>query len=145
MLKNAEDLLLGMSELLSDNEIKFVNETIIYRTIHNPKILIEDHKKPDENGFYPTRLVVPDTNFTSVFPKIGYIGIKKLFDSNIINHTSNIIVQASNLKESLEVMNLSKHTCMIFSLYIEAMYPSIKYTMVWNAIEFFSKNLLKKG
>jgi hypothetical protein len=37
--------------------------------------LIKDHKKADSKGNFPTRLVVPANNFTSAFPKLGYLGI----------------------------------------------------------------------
>jgi hypothetical protein len=35
---------------------------------------------------FPTRLIVPANNFTSAFPKVGYMGIKKIFDDNVVNY-----------------------------------------------------------
>jgi hypothetical protein len=46
---------------------------------------MKDHKKKDKWGQYPTRLVIPATNFTSAFPKLGYLGIKKIFDDETID------------------------------------------------------------
>lgn len=41
--------------------------------IPTPKLIINDHKKKDRNNNFPTRLVVPATNSTATFPKIGHI------------------------------------------------------------------------
>ena len=45
---------------------------------------LKDHK-PLIDGEYETRLVIPATNFTSAFPKAGYLGIKAIFDKNGID------------------------------------------------------------
>jgi hypothetical protein len=47
-------------------------------------------------------LVVPATNFTSAFLKLGYIGIKKIMDEAEINYSRKPIVQASHLKTEIE-------------------------------------------
>eukprot|EP00957_Ditylum_brightwellii_P032150 2437722-Ditylum_brightwellii.AAC.1 len=44
--------------------------------------LNEDHKDKEENGDYPTRLVIPATNFMAMFLKINYLGIEKVLDNN---------------------------------------------------------------
>jgi hypothetical protein len=55
----------------------FVEEMLDSRAVPTPKLLIKDHKPMNEKGEYMTRLIVPATNFTVVFPKVGYLGIKK--------------------------------------------------------------------
>jgi hypothetical protein len=55
-------------------------------------LLIKDHKKMDKEGNYPTRLVVPANNFTSTFPKLGYLGIKKIFDTNNVEYMKHTII-----------------------------------------------------
>lgn len=70
----------------------------------NPKLLIKDHKDPNDNGSYPTRLIVPATNFTAAFPKLGYLRIKNIFDTTGINYKWKTIMQASSLKAKLEKM-----------------------------------------
>eukprot|EP00957_Ditylum_brightwellii_P169137 12873952-Ditylum_brightwellii.AAC.1 len=70
----------------------FLNEGIASKAIPQPQPLVKDHKKREENGDFPTCLVIPATNFTATFSKIGYLGIK----------------QASDLKEKLEALELEK-------------------------------------
>ena len=86
-------------------------------------------------------MVVPATNFTAGFPKIGYIGINKIFDNENVNYSQNTITQASDLKNDLESMKLNRKEVTTISLGIEAMYPSITFNMVRKAIDFFSKDL----
>ena len=74
-----------MEELFNQNEYNFIKETIESRAIPTPKSLVKDQKKPDREGNFPTRLLVSATNFTAAFPKLGYIGIKKIFDKEKLN------------------------------------------------------------
>ena len=74
------------SGLLSDNEKAFLKEKIQTKAVPQPKILIKDHKPADAEGNFPTHLVVPATNFTAGFPKMGYLGIKKIFEENGIKY-----------------------------------------------------------
>jgi hypothetical protein len=52
------DMLEGLEGLISEKEAAFLDEKIKSKAIPQPKILIKDHKKPDEAGNFPTRLVV---------------------------------------------------------------------------------------
>ncbi len=73
------------------------------------------------------RLIVPATNFTEAFPKVGYLGIKNIFDQNGIDYSGSTIIQASQLKETLEKLNIMKDKVTIISFDAVRMYPSIKY------------------
>eukprot|EP00957_Ditylum_brightwellii_P211448 15366177-Ditylum_brightwellii.AAC.1 len=42
----------------------------------------KDHKALEEDGSFPTRLVIPATNFTATSSKLGYLGIKQILDDN---------------------------------------------------------------
>ena len=84
--------------------------------------------------------MVPATNFTSGFPKLGYLAIKSIFDRNNINYTNKTIIQASDLKSKLESLKLSNENCTIVSLDIVDMYPSITFLILMKAIEYFSRN-----
>ena len=42
-----------------------------------PKILIKYHKAINKKEVFSTMLVIPATNFTATFSKIGYLRIKK--------------------------------------------------------------------
>lgn len=42
-------------------------------------------KKTNKEGDFPNRLIVPTNNFTSAFPELGYLGIRRIFDSTRSN------------------------------------------------------------
>jgi hypothetical protein len=85
-----------------------------------PKLLRKDHKKKDKWGNFPTKLVITATNFTSAFPKLGYLGIKKIFDDEKVNYMKKTIVQASHAKGILEKLFINKSSHTVFSLDIES-------------------------
>ena len=72
---------------------------------------------------------------------MGYLGIRKIFDTEKVNYSKNTIIQASDLKEKLEGLNIKRRTHTIASLDIEAMYPSIKFSLVEKAVNHFAANL----
>ena len=158
MLKNGEDInkerivgiynhahnhLKNIQEIISKNEYYAVRENIERKALPVPKLQIKDHKKKNSKGEYSTRLPLPADNFTAIFPKLGYLGIKRIFDRNRINYSRDTIIQASEMKERFEktCSNLNKDACTIFSFDAEAMYPSIKFDLIKKAVEFFSRNV----
>ena len=140
-LDEAKELLEGLEDVMSEDEYYFVKSSLDSKAIPSPKLLIKDHKEINDDGNYPTRLVVPATNFTSAFSKLGYIGIKKIIDKAGINYTKKTIVQASHLKSQIESLKIRKDKHTIFSLDIEAFYPSVTYGLVKRAINFYSRTL----
>ena len=93
-------------------------------------ILSEDHKKPDAKGNFPTRLVAPATNFTAGFPKLGYLGVKSIFEENGICFGEKNLTQASELKEKLEQLGIKSSNSTIASVDAELMCPSIKCGLI---------------
>ena len=89
---------------LNEKEAKYAFESIQSRAVPVPKLLIKDHKDKDENGNYPTRLVVPATNFTAAIPNLGYRGIRQIFDQEKVNYTRKTIIEAAHLKTELETL-----------------------------------------
>jgi hypothetical protein len=89
----------------------------------SPQLLVKDHKKKDKRGNFPTRLVIPATNFTSAFPKLGYV--EMIFDDEKVNYVKKTIVQASHAKGILENLFINKSAHAVFSLDIESFYPSM--------------------
>ena len=87
---------------MSVQKEKFVRQSLAARAIPSPKPLIKDYKKINEKGELPTRLVIPVTNFTATFSKIGYLGIKRMLYKGKVNYSRVFVVQASDLKERLE-------------------------------------------
>jgi hypothetical protein len=65
--EQAEELLEDIDRLCSKGERDFIQESLKSKAIPSPKLLIKDHKKKDKWGNFPTRLVIPATNFTSAF------------------------------------------------------------------------------
>ena len=89
--------------ILSDNKITCLKSTLKTKNIPTPKLIITDHKKKkDKEGDFPSRLIIPVNKFMSAFPRLGYLGIRRIFDTNQVKYETNIISQASNLKEELE-------------------------------------------
>jgi len=87
IMEQAKALLQEMEPILSAKEYAFIQQSIDSKAIPMPKILIKDHKKADNNGVFPTRLVVPATNFTAAFSKLGYLAIKHILDNSNVCHT----------------------------------------------------------
>jgi hypothetical protein len=95
----------------------------------------------NKKGEYVTQLIVPATNFTAVFPKVGYLGIKNIFDQNGIDYSGSTITQASQLKTTLKKLNITKDKVTIILFDAVRMYPSIKYKLVRKGVKFFMRNL----
>jgi hypothetical protein len=94
---------------------------------------------PDES--YPTRLIIPASNFISAFPKLGYLGIKKIIQEHKIDCMPYNIEQASHLKTQLEELQLTPRANTIISIDAQDYYPSIKFKLVKQAIDYFSSKL----
>ena len=108
LYENANLLLEKVKLDLSVKEEEFVRQLLTTRAIPSPKILVKYHKTINKKGDFPTSLVIPTTNFTTTFSKISYLGIKRCPDKGKVNYSRNSIVQASNLKETLEEIGLKK-------------------------------------
>jgi len=107
----------------------------------SPKLLIKDHKNPDKEGNFPTGLAVPATNFTSAFPKTGYLGIKRILDDNKADYMSKTTIQASDLKDNLEDQGMTCNNSTTASTDAEDFYPSARLKPVRKAVCHFSKDL----
>ena len=86
-------------------------------------------------------MVIPATNFTATFSKIGYLGINRCLDKGKVNYSRNSIVRASDLKETLEELGLRKEEVTIASVDAINMYPSIKLATIKKAVRFFARKL----
>ena len=120
-----------------------INESLKTKAIPTPKLLIKYHKKMSNMGKFPTRLVIPATNFSATFAKIGYLGVKNILEKNEINYTKFTIVQASQVKEVWDIIKGKRDEVTIASIDAVAMYPSIKSPLVKKAISYFTRNLPK--
>ena len=71
LYENSNLLLEKVKLDLSVKEEEFVRQSLAMIAIPSPELLIKDHNTINYNGEFPTRLVVPATNFTATFSKIG--------------------------------------------------------------------------
>ena len=126
--------------LMASKEQQYIEQSLKSKAIPSPKLLIKDHK-PKKNGEYPTRLIIPATNFASALPKMGYLGIKAILDRHKVEYMKTTIIQASDLKQKLETYNLQRENCTIISLDAVDFYPSIRYKLVVKAVHHYSKGL----
>ena len=113
-----------------EGELSYIQHWIAAKCIPMPRLLIKDHKPPDEAGNYPTRLLIPATNSTQCFAKIGYKAIKAVLDANNIQYDRHIMTQSSHLKCTLKSLNLTTANCATVSINIRDMYPSSKFKLI---------------
>ena len=67
------------------NEVGHINESLKTKSIPTSKLLIKYHKKPNTNGEFLTRLVIPATNFTATFTKVVFLGLKAIIDNHQVD------------------------------------------------------------
>ena len=89
--KEAEELLGKLEGILSSKEYYYADQTIKRKRVPTPQLLIKDHKKPKENGDYPSRLVVPAGNFTAGFSHLSWRGIEYLLIKNNVDYQKKTI------------------------------------------------------
>ena len=140
LFEDANSLLDKVKMELSVQEENFVRQSLATKAIPAPKLLIKDHKTINEKGGFPTRLVIPATNFTAAFSKMCYLGIKRCLDKGKVNYSRFSIVQASDLKERLEKKNLVREEVTIAPVDAIKMYSSIKLATIKKAVRFFARD-----
>ena len=77
-------------------------------------------------------------NFTAGFPKLGYTSIRELFQKHNIEYGQRNLVQASDPKERLELLNINKKTHLIASVDAKMFYPSVKYALIERAVHYYA-------
>ena len=106
-------------------------------------MLVKDHKELDKDGLWLVRLVIPAKNYTQCFAKMGYKIIKKSFDFHKVDYMKYTIKQAKCLKLDLERIGrretIEMDKDLIVKLDIEAMYPSITYELVAEAVRYYAE------
>ena len=107
--EDAKELVDAIGLKMYKNEVGHINESLRTKSIPTPKLLIKDHKKLRGMGEFPTRLVIPATNFSATFAKVGYLGLKNILENNEINYTKFTIVQSSQVKEEWEILNWKRN------------------------------------
>ena len=90
---------------MSKNEVGHIIKSFLKKAITTPKLFIKYQKQLTIKGDLPTILVIPATNFSDTFAKLGYLGSKNIFEKNGMNYTIYTIVQASQVQEKWEELN----------------------------------------
>ena len=93
----------------SAQENCFGIKSLATQSIPSPELLIKDHNKTNKKGKFLTRLVFLATNFNRRFSKLSYLGIQRMQDKVKVNHWRFTIVQASELKERLEYLEMKRY------------------------------------
>ena len=118
-----------------------MKQLLATRAILYPKFLIKYHKTTKQKGKFPTRLVIPSTNFTEMLSKIGYLGIKIVLDKAKVNYLCVSIIQASELKKRLEELYINRDGVTIESVDAINMYPSIKLITIRKELRLVKRKL----
>ena len=134
------DLLNEIKHEISTQEYRYAEQTIDKRRVPTPQLLYKDHKKPNAEGDYPTQLLVPAGNFTAAFPHLGWKAIEALLKKYKINYQRKNIINAYDLKKTLEKLNIKYGQHTIITMDIVAMYPSVKFLMILKAVNYFLRN-----
>eukprot|EP00957_Ditylum_brightwellii_P210426 15364951-Ditylum_brightwellii.AAC.1 len=140
----AEAFASKVQHMLTKNEQDFLKEGIASKAIPQPQLLVKDHKEPDNDSSFPTRLVILATNFTATFSKLGYLGIKRVLDDNKVNYLQFTIIQALDLKERLEELKVQQNNVTMMSLNIENIYPSVRIQLICKTLTYYSRRLSKE-
>ena len=139
MVKTQKDALAfvqSKQSILSPAELVHATSVIKSCGVPTPKLLVKDHKKQDPHGNCPTRLVILASNFIAAIPHLGCQGIKNLLEEFKIPCVDRIIIQASDLKETLEAMNLHESECTLASIDAENYYPSVRFKLIRKAVNY---------
>ena len=95
---------------MDKGEQGYVESWIKSRGVPTPRLLVKDHKDRGNDGFWPVRLVIPATNYTQYFAKMGYKIIKRT--SHGVKYMKYTIKQAKCLKLDLENIGRKEATMM---------------------------------
>ena len=139
--EEANKLLEKVRMYLSVQEEKIVRQSLATRAIPYPNILIKYHKTIDNKGVFPIMLVIPAMNSTAAFYTIGYLGIKIMLYKVKVKYSSFSIVQASDLKEIHEELQVNIYKVKIASVDAVRIYPSIKLSIIKKALILFARKL----
>ena len=142
IFEKARELLDEVGFQLSKSEVGHINKSLKTKSIPTPKLLIKDHKKSNTNGEFPTRLVIPATNFIAIFAKVVYLGLKAILDNHQVDYKKYTITQASQVKEYWEKLERKREKVTIVSIDTVYMYPLIKSPLWKKRFNFTQRNYL---
>ena len=89
IFEKARELLDEVGFQLSKREVGHINKSLKTKSIPTPKLLIKDHKNTSTNGKFPTRLIIPEINFTEPFTELVYLGLKALLYKILLKINNN--------------------------------------------------------
>ena len=129
--------------LMSAGESAYLENFINSRDVPVPRIIIKDHKKRKANGRFPSRMLIPATNFSQGAAKLGFNVLKNVFDRNGVPYKKYTINRAQVLKNDVERLDRNAKIKMNKDLFafldIENMYPSITFWLINKAVRHYSE------
>ena len=129
-----------MKPQIGKKEHSFIQEKILTQGISTPILSVKDHKIRNEEGDFPTTIIVPAINFTAGFAKLGYLGIKKIF----LEETQNAFQkQQYNMKEKFAQLHPKINKTMVATFDIKNMFPLIPFQVVKTAVSYYAKDTKK--
>ena len=60
---------------------------------------IKDPINPNRTGGFPTRMLIPATNFLAAFTEMDYIGLKEIIGNYLVINTKDTIIKASQVNQ----------------------------------------------
>ena len=60
--------------------------------------MIKEQNKLKKQEEHPTLLLIPETNLSATFEKVGYLGLKNIPDKNHMNYDKFTTLQESKVK-----------------------------------------------
>ena len=129
---------------MSINEVGHINESLKTKLIPTPKLLIKYHMTLTIKRHFPTRLVIPLSNLSATYEKVGYLGLKIILEKNEIIFTKLSTFQASQVKEEWEIMNWKRNEVKISSVDAVEMYPLITFLLENKANSYVMITLPKR-
>ena len=128
-----------LSDVLSDKEVQYLRQKVMTKRVATPKLFLKDHQAPRADGSFKTRLVVPADGFMAGFGKMAYLGIKGILDDLGVGYADRQVSQAYALKRKIERNGYRRDNVTIASLDISKMYPSIRFSIIEDAVTFFTR------
>ena len=107
-----------------------------------PKLLIKYHKAINKKEVFSTMLVIPATNFTATFSKIGYLRIKKNSGQGKGKLITRLRCTIILPEVETGIVKDKEYIGIISSVYSFNMYPYTKLATIRKAVRFFFQEKL---
>ena len=130
---------------LSKNELLFLTQGVVSKAAPTPKSSTKDHKDRDNNGDFPTRLVMPANNCMSRFQCPACNGTKSIPDKHGVQCNKHTMAQACKSKNALEKHNTRRDGSTIITIDVKNMHPSCRMSLSKKVVFHCIKDAPEEG